>query len=64
MSDSMPHRSDLRIEAVGPQTRPDPDGTVHRHALIAVRGVMALTLDDAAHLAAQLLEAVRAAERA
>ena len=60
----MPHRSDLRIEAVGPQTRPDPDGTVHRHVLVAVRGVMALTLDDAAHLAAQLLQAVRQAEGA
>ena len=64
MSDSMPHRSDLRIEAVGPQTRPHPDGTVHRHVLVAVRGVMALTLDDAAHLAAQLLQAVRQAEGA
>ncbi len=60
----MPHHSDLRIEAVGPQTGPHPDGTVHRRVLIAIRGVMALPLDDAAHLAAQLLEAVRAAERA
>ncbi len=63
MTDSL-HHSDLRIEAVGPQTRPDPDGTVHRHVLIAVGGVMALPLDDAAHLAAELLKAVRAAERA
>ena len=41
MSDSMPHRSDLRIEAVGPQTRPDPDGTVNRHVLVAVPRLVA-----------------------
>ena len=64
MSDSVPDRSQLRVEAIGPQTRPDPDGTVHRRVLVTVTGMLVLTLDDAASLASQVLAAVRAAERA
>ena len=64
MTESMDHGSDMRLEAVGPMTWITAMGTRERRVLVTVRGTLSLSLDDAAHLAAELLQAVRAAERA
>ena len=62
MSESMQHDSDLRVEAVGPVTWITDAGARERRVLLSTRGVVSMSMDDAAHLATQLLAAVRQAE--
>ena len=60
MSDRPPESSDRRIEAVGPATWTAYGELRERRVVVALRGILVLTLDDGAHLASELLKAVRA----
>ena len=64
MSESMQHKSTLRVAAVGPVTWTAYGGVTERRVVVEMRGMLVLSLDDAHRFIGDLRSAVNDAERA